>query len=319
MIGRICGTGAYIPDNYLDNNDLAEMVETNDEWIQERTGIIRRHVIEEDTTVSMAVKAAGRAMSMGGLKAEELDLIIVATVSSNIVLPSAACQVQKELGAVNATCFDMNAACTGFMFGYIAAQAYIAAGMYRKILIIGSESLSNYINWKDRGTCILFGDGAGAAVLCAKEGTVYQSATHSDGDSGRYLTCNSRHNKGWDAVEPDDTYIKMDGQAVFKFAVKKVPQVIDEVLTKNQMDIQEIDWFILHQANKRIIDSIAKRLGADRDKFPTNVEEYGNTSSASIPILLDEMNRKEMLKPGQKIMMAGFGAGLSWGAAILTW
>lgn len=257
---------------------------------------------------------------MSGLTPEDLDLIMVPTVSSNIVVPSAACQVQKELGAVNATCFDMNAACTGFMFCYIAAQAYISIGLYQNILVVGSESLSNLINWKDRATCILFGDGAGAAVIRAEEGTVYQPVTHSDGKVGQTLTCDSRHNKDWDhSNNKDNTYIKMDGQAVFKFAVKKVPEVINEVLKKNQVDLSDIDWFVLHQANKRIIDSIAKRLGASRDKFPTNVEEYGNTSSASIPILLDEMNRKGLLKPGQKIMMAGFGGGLSWGAAILIW
>lgn len=320
MIGKICGTGAYVPEDYLDNNDLAAMVETNDEWIQERTGIIRRHIIKDDTTVSMAVKASRRALDMSGLSPEDLDLIMLPTVSSNIVVPSAACQVQKELGAVNATCFDMNAACTGFMFCYIAAQAYISIGLYRNILVIGSESLSNLVNWKDRGTCILFGDGAGAAVIRAEEGTVYQPVTHSDGNLGHTLTCDSRHNKDWDQADNmDNTYLKMDGQAVFKFAVKKVPEVINEVLMKNQVDISDIDWFVLHQANKRIIDSIAKRLGVSRDKFPTNVEEYGNTSSASIPILLDEMNRKGLLKPGQKIMMAGFGGGLSWGAAIMIW
>jgi len=320
MIGKICGTGSYVPDNFMDNHALAELVDTNDEWIQERTGIIRRHVITDDTTVSMAVKASRRALEMSGVSPDQLDLIIVSTLSSDVVLPSAACRVQEELGALNATCFDMNAACTGFMFGYIAAQAYISSGMYQKVLLIGSESLSNYINWKDRSTCILFGDGAGAAVLRAEPGTAYQPVTRSDGSAGNSLTCDSRHKREWDAdANPDDTYIRMDGQAVFKFAVKKVPEVIDEVLIKNQTDIGDIDWFILHQANKRIIDSIARRLGADREKFPTNVEEYGNTSSASIPILLDEMNRKGMLKPGQRIMLAGFGAGLSWGAAMLKW
>lgn len=320
MIGKICGTGAYAPENFLDNNDIAKLVETSDEWIQERTGIVRRHIIKDESTVSMAVKASEQALAQSGKKAADIDLIIVSTLSSNVILPSAACEVQRELGAVNATCYDMNAACTGFVFGYIMAQAYIASGMYRNILLIGSETLSNFVDWQDRGTCILFGDGAGAAVITASEGRVYQPVTYSDAAMGHVLTCDSRHNKGWIAGSEDDhTYMKMDGQAVFKFAVKKVPEVIDEVLEKNEIDIHEIDWFILHQANKRIIDSIARRLGIDREKFPTNVEEYGNTSSASVPLLLDEMNRKGLLKPGQKIVIAGFGAGLSWGAVVLEW
>jgi len=320
MIGKICGTGSYVPANYLDNNDLAKMVETNDEWVRERTGIVRRHIIEDDTTVSMAVKASKEALKMSGIEAKEIDLIIVSTLSSNVILPSAACEVQRELEAVNATCFDLNAACTGFVFGYIAAQAYIISGIYRNILIIGSESLSNFVNWEDRGTCILFGDGAGAAVVRAAEGTMYLPVTHSDGAIGHVLTCGSRHNKEWIAGSKDDnTYMKMDGQAVFKFAVKKVPEVIDQALEHNKLDIHDIDWFILHQANKRIIDSIARRLGIDIDRFPMNVEEYGNTSSASVPLLLDEMNRKGMLAAGQKIMLAGFGAGLSWAAVVLEW
>lgn len=316
MIGKIHGTGAYVPANYLDNNDLSKMVDTNDEWIRERTGIVRRHIVTEDTTVSMAVQASESALKRGNVKAEEVDLIILATLSSNVVIPSAACEVQKEIGAQNATCYDMNAACTGFMFAYISAQAYIAAGVYKTILVVGSECMSHYVDWEDRGTCILFGDGAGAAVLKEEAGRNYIPVTHSDGEAGKALTCDSRHGSN---VKIEDTYIKMDGPAVFKFAVKKVPEVILEVLRKNDVDIQDIDWFILHQANQRIIDSISRRLGIDESRFPTNVAEYGNTSSASIPILLNEMNEKGKLEKGQKIVMAGFGAGLSWGATILEW
>lgn len=320
MIGKICGTGAYVPAGYYDNNDLAKMVDTNDEWIQERTGIIRRHIIEDDTTVSMAVKASERAISKAGISVEEIDLIMVSTISSNVIIPCAACEVQKELGAVNATCFDLSAACSGFVFAYNTAQAYIASGMYKTILIIGSESLSNIINWKDRGTCILFGDGAGAAVLRAEEGELPPCVTHSDGVKGKVLSCESRHQRGWEEKEENkDTYVYMDGQEVFRFAVKKVPEVIHDLLDKTGLKEADIDWFVLHQANKRIIESVAKRLKVDIEKFPTNIEEYGNTSSASIGILLDEMNRKDMLKPGQKIIMVGFGAGLSWGASLINW
>lgn len=319
MTGVICGTGSYIPVHTMDNNDIAQLVETNDEWIRERTGVVRRHIIQEESTVSMAADAALKALEDGGISPEEVDLILVSTISSNVILPCAACEVQKAIGAVNATCFDLSAACTGFVFAYNTAAAYLAAGMYETVLVIGSESLSNLTNWKDRGTCILFGDGAGAAVVKAAEGKMYRAVTHSDGSRGDALTCISRHNKNWKEIPIEDTYMQMDGQAVFKFAVKKVPEAIREVLEKNDIAAEDIDHFILHQANKRIVEAVAKRLGVPVDKFPMNLQEYGNTSSASIPILLDEMNRGGRLKKGQKIILAGFGAGLSWGASILEW
>lgn len=319
MTGVICGTGSYIPVHTMDNNDIAQLVETNDEWIRERTGVVKRHVIQEETTVSMAADAARKALENGNVSAEEVDLILVSTISSNVILPCAACEVQKAIGAVNATCFDLSAACTGFVFAYNTAVAYLASGMYRTVLIIGSESLSNLTNWKDRGTCILFGDGAGAAVVKAAEGKLYRAVTHSDGFKGEALTCTSRHNRNWEEIPLEETYMQMDGQAVFKFAVKRVPEAVKEVLKKNNMTAEEIDYFILHQANKRIVEAVAKRLDVSIDKFPMNLQEYGNTSSASIPILLDEMSRGGRLKKGQKIILAGFGAGLSWGATILEW
>lgn len=320
MIGKICGTGSCVPNHVLDNNDLAKMVETNDEWIRERTGVVRRHIIEEETTVSMAAEASRRALQNAGIKADQVDLIIVSTFTAEVLLPCAACEVQKEIGAVNATGFDLNAACTGFLFAYNTAQAYISSGMYRTILLVGAESLSNMVNWEDRGTCILFGDGAGAAVVQAAEGIPYLPVTYSDGGKGEALTCLSRHRKGYPKETVDfDSYMKMDGQAVFKFAVKRVPEVIEEVLKKSDTAIDDVDYFILHQANQRIVESVAKRLHQNIEKFPMNMEEYGNTSSASIPILLDEVNRSGLLKTGQKVVIAGFGAGLSWGAAYLEW
>lgn len=320
MIGKICGTGSYVPAHFLDNNDLAKIVDTSDEWIRERTGVVRRHIIEDETTVSMSVEASKRALENSGIAPEELDLILVSTFTSEVLLPSTACEVQKELGAVNATGFDLNAACTGFLFAYNTAQAYIAAGVYRTVLIIGAESLSNTVNWEDRGTCILFGDGAGAAVLKAEEGEAVRPVTHSDGTMGDALTCMSRHRKHRPAEGEDlDSYMKMNGQAVFKFAVRCVPEVIRETLEGTGIAVGDIDYFVLHQANKRIVESVAKRLKEDISKFPMNMDEYGNTSSASIPILLDEMNRKGMLKRGDKLVMSGFGAGLSWGAAYLEW
>ena len=319
MTGVICGTGSYIPVHTMDNNDIAQLVETNDEWIRERTGVVKRHIIQEETTVSMAADAARKALENRNVSAEEVDLILVSTISSNVILPCAACEVQKAIGAVNATCFDLSAACTGFVFAYNTAVAYLASGMYRTVLIIGSESLSNLTNWKDRGTCILFGDGAGAAVVKAAEGKLYRAVTHSDGFKGEALTCTSRHNRNWEEIPLEETYMQMDGQAVFKFAGKRVPEAVKEVLEKNNMTAEEIDYFILHQANKRIVEAVAKRLDVSIDKFPMNLQEYGNTSSASIPILLDEMSRDGRLKKGQKIILAGFGAGLSWGATILEW
>lgn len=313
MTGIICGTGSYAPQKIMSNDDLAKLVDTNDQWIRERTGVVQRHIIEDDTTVSMAVKAAKEAVLDAGIDTSEIDLIIVSTISSNVILPCAACDVQKELGALNATCFDLNAACSGFIFAYNTANAYIESGMYNTALVIGSESLSNLIDWTDRGTCILFGDGAGAAVLKKSDNESYKAVTHSDGNSGDALTCISKYAIKDDS---DNGLMKMDGREVFNFAVKKVPEVIKEVLDKNNIDIDEIDYFILHQANKRIVDSVAKRLKIDIEKFPVNMMEYGNTSSASIPILIDELKKQGKLTKGKKYVMAGFGAGLSWGASI---
>ncbi len=326
MIGSICGTGSCIPRYTMDNNELAKFVETSDEWIRERTGVIRRHIIKEETTVSMASEAGKRALENAGVSAEQIDLILVATISSNVLLPCTACEVQKNLGAVNATCFDLGgAACSGFVLAYNTAEAYLAGGVYKTALVIGSESLSSITNWNDRGTCILFGDGAGAAVLKAEEGVRYLPVTHSDGAKGEALICRSRYDtngitkKTSDAsVNEEEYFIQMDGQAVFKFAVKKVPEVIKEVLVLNCLEKKDIDLYILHQANRRIVEAVAKRLGEPIEKFPMNLQEYGNTSSASIPILLDELNRAGTLKPGQKLLLAGFGAGLTWGASILS-
>ena len=254
-----------------------------------------------------------------------MDLIIVSTISSNVILPCTACEVQRELGAKRATCFDLSAACTGFVVAYNTATAYLNAGVYQTALIIGSESLSNLTNWKDRGTCILFGDGAGAAVLKSEDMRYYLPVTHSDGSKGEALCCRSRYDRSElspeDLPKPDEKeyLMQMDGREVFMFAVKSVPQAVKEVLEKNNVAQEEISFYILHQANKRIVEAIAKRLGEPLEKFPMNLEEYGNTSSASIPILLDELNRAGKLQKGQKIILAGFGAGLTWGASILEW
>lgn len=329
MTGVICGTGACVPDRILDNNEIAQFVDTSDQWIQERTGVIRRRIAQTETTASMAAEAGRQALEEAGIRPEEIDMILAATATPDHIFPCAACEIQERLQAVNAVCFDLNAACSGFLFAYQTAQAYITSGMYRTILVVGSESLSRIVNWEDRGTCILFGDGSGAAVLRAKEGRNWIPAAHSDGKGGPALLCpgpnvsgNGGNLPGSDSAEGsglERTGITMDGKAVFQFAVRKVPEVIREVLDANGLSADDIDWFILHQANRRIVESVAKRLKTDIERFPMNLQEYGNTSSASIPILLNEMNRRGLLKKGQKLVMAGFGAGLSWGAAVLEW
>ena len=250
-------------------------------------------------------------------------MILVATGSADRVFPCTACQVQEALGALGAVGFDLNAACSGFLFAYNTAQAYIASGIYRTILIIGSESLSRIVDWTDRGTCILFGDGAGAVLLQAKEGKSYQPVSHSDGRGGPALTgpgvLGRARSIDQDPKETKTEYITMNGKDVFQFAVRKVPQVIKEVLKENEFSTEDIDWFVLHQANARIVDAVARRLRLDIGKVPMKLQDYGNTSSASIPILLNELNRKGVLKKGQKLVLAGFGAGLSWGASVLDW
>lgn len=321
MIGKICGTGSCVPEAVWDNQKLAELVDTSDEWVRERTGIARRHIAaEEETAACLASKAARAALQNADMKAEEIDLIITATISSGDIMPGISCEIQKSIGAVHATCFDLNAACTGFLFALNTAQAYIGQGIYRTALVIGAETLSNLTNWEDRSTCILFGDGAGAAVLRSEEAGKYAQITHSVGEKGNVLTCASRNQRKYeDSPRAPETYMKMDGKEVFKFAVSKVPEAIEELLKKEQMDTSRIDHFILHQANERIVRSVAKRLKEDMDKFPVNMEEYGNTSSASIPILLDELNRKGILKRGERIVLSGFGAGLSYGASLMEW
>ncbi|MCI8293503.1 MAG: ketoacyl-ACP synthase III [Hespellia sp.] len=312
MIGKITGTGSCVPERIVENQEIAKWVETSDAWIRERTGVLRRHIADGETTVSMAAIAAKRALNNAGVDAKEIDLLIVATLSSNIIVPSTACEVQKEIHAERAVCFDLNAACTGFLFAYNTVQAYISAGMCEKALVIGAETLSDMTDWTDRSTCILFGDGAGAVVVEAGEGDFYPMIMHSNGKKGHALFCRSSLGK-------QREYIQMDGQEVFKFAVRKVPEVISEVLRSAQLTVNDIDFFVLHQANQRIVQAVAKRLKTEISRIPMNLMEYGNTSSASIPLLLDELHRGGRLKRGQIIVLAGFGGGLSWGASVLKW
>lgn len=320
MTTRIVGTGSYVPEQIVTNHDLAKVVETNDEWIRSRTGISERRIAIKETNSHMAAVAAGRALDQAGIKPEEVDLILLATSSPDYCFPNGACEVQGEIGAVNAAGFDISAACTGFVYALNTAHAFISAGIYRTALVIGSDVLSKLTDWTDRGTCVLFGDGAGAAVVQAAEMGVTGIKMCSDGTQGSVLTCGARTNGNFLIDQkPELGYMTMDGQEVFKFAVKKVPEIIRQILEENHTDIEEVRYFVLHQANIRIIESVAKRLKVSADRFPNNMEYYGNTSGGSIPILLDEMNRNGLLQSGDKIILAGFGAGLTWGATLLEW
>ena len=319
MFVKIKGTGSCLPEKVLDNFEISQLVDTNDEWIQSRTGIESRHIAGEETAVSMAAVAAGKALEDAGTKAEEIDLLIVSSVSSEQLLPCTACSVQKEIGAVNAAAFDLNAACSGFIVAYQMAAGQIKAGLSKKALLIGVECLSNIVNWQDRSTCILFGDGAGAAVVSAdEEGNIeIPSVLHSNGNRGEVLTCKSPTGKRLDGSL--EGYVAMDGREIYKFAVRQVPVVVKEILEKAGKSLEEIDLFVLHQANRRIVEAIAKRLKQPIEKFPMDMMQNGNMSSASIPVLLDELKQAGKLQPGMKIIVAGFGAGLTWGGMYLEW
>lgn len=323
MAIRIIGTGSYLPKKVADNHFLSTIVDTDDEWIRQRTGIKERHLSNgKEGTTYMATHAAEAALENAGITADELDMIIVATVSADTYVPSTSCQVQGAIGAIRATCFDLNAACSGFLFAMNTAYAYIEMGMAKTILIIGAETLSREVDWSDRSSCILFGDGAGAAIMRQEEGKggLIASVTGSDGSQGDVLTCKGRgiQNPFHQSKRKKD-YLRMEGQAVFRFAVTMVPRCIKQILKKTGYDTEDIKFFVLHQANVRILELIAKRLKVDIDKFPMNLDRYGNTSSASIPILLDELNRNNLLEPGDKIALSGFGGGLTWGAVLIEW
>lgn len=323
MAIRIIGTGSYLPKKVADNHFLSTIVDTDDEWIRQRTGIKERHLSNgKEGTTYMATHAAKAALENAGITADELDMIIVATVSADTYVPSTSCQVQGAIGAIRATCFDLNAACSGFLFAMNTAYAYIEMGMAKTILIIGAETLSREVDWSDRSSCILFGDGAGAAIMRQEEGKggLIASVTGSDGSQGDVLTCKGRgiQNPFHQSKRKKD-YLRMEGQAVFRFAVTMVPRCIKQILKKTGYDTEDIKFFVLHQANVRILELIAKRLKVDIDKFPMNLDRYGNTSSASIPILLDELNRNNLLEPGDKIVLSGFGGGLTWGAVLIEW
>jgi len=320
---RIIGTGSYVPKKVADNHFLSTIVDTDDEWIRQRTGIRERHLSNgKEGTTYMAARAADSALFDSALEPEDIDMIIVATTSADTYVPNTSCQIQAEIGAVRATCFDMNAACSGFLFALNTAYAYLEVGMARNIIVVGAETLSREVDWSDRSSCILFGDGAGAAVVTRDDlpGGILATVSGSDGSKGEVLTCKGRgiQNPFHESKRKKD-YIRMDGQAVFRFACTVVPRCIKQILKKTELETEDIKYFVLHQANIRILEFIAKRLGVDIEKFPMNLDRYGNTSSASIPILLDELNKNHLLERGDKIILSGFGGGLTWGATLIEW
>lgn len=352
---RITGTGSAVPAKRVTNDDLGRIVDTSDEWIRSRTGIESRYLAVEETTTGLSVEAAKRALKAAGIPAEELDLIIAATVTPDRFLPNLSCEVQRELGAENAVAFDLNAACSGFLFSLDTAYLYLRGGLCKKALVIGAETLSKIIDWTDRSTCVLFGDGAGAAVVEAvdeaetepdaraaredakaesgqTDGAASKAAVSgesrgilsirmgSDGGRGMVLSCDNRPvNNPYVKRESGLSYVSMNGQEVYKFAVRTVPQVIGQAVADAGLTPDEIDLFLLHQANYRIIEAVAKRLRQPMEKFPVNLTDHGNISAASVPILLDNVKNHGMIKKGSRIVLAGFGAGLTWGATVMEW
>jgi len=320
MTTRIIGTGSALPETVVTNNDLSAIMDTSDEWIVSRTGIRERRLAKEETTASLAVKAALRAMQNASVTSGDIDLIIVGTITGDYVTPAAACEIQAAIGVGRAVAFDINAACSGFMFALYTAHAYLQTGSYTTALVIGAETLSKITDWSDRNTCILFGDGAGAAIVKKDTTGILAFDQGSNGEKGKILSCRARENNNPLITNPVKMgYVEMDGQEVYKFVVATVPESIQKVLSAARLTAKDISLFILHQANMRIIKAIAKRLDITEDKFPVILDHCGNISAASVPILLDEVNRNGQLKKGDKILLSGFGAGMTWGTAIIEW
>jgi len=321
---RIAGVGKAIPEKFLTNDDLSKLVETNDEWISTRTGIRKRHIITgEETLTSLGAQAANQALERANVKAEDLDLIILATSSPDDIFGSA-CTIQAAIGAKKALAFDLTAACSGFVVGLVNGAQFIRAGGYKNVLVIGGDVLSRYVDWRDRATCILFGDGAGAAVLTATDAdncSLKGFDMHSDGSQNHHLIAQYIGDNGKPLSEGASNTasfcnISMSGQDVFKFAVRTVPMTVNKSLEAAGMTAEDIDKLVLHQANQRIIDSAATRFGLTEDKVVSNIAEYGNTSAGSVPIVLCEAVESGAIKEGDVLAFAGFGAGLTWASAI---
>lgn len=318
---KIVGIGHYCPSNVVSNEYISSLVDTSDEWIVKRTGIKERRISDGESTVDLAVKASEEALKNSGYTTEDIDLIIVATTSPDRIMPSTACSVQERLGCINATAFDISAACSGFVYGLIIANSLLKTNEKFRALVIGAEVLSRIVDWKDRNTCVLFGDGAGAAVLESSDDYgIVSTFFGSDGAKGvKALTSTNLSLNNPFVKESDDEkrYIEMEGREVFKFAVSVIPTIVNNLLEKSGEKIDNIKYIIPHQANSRIIDEASRRLEITSDRFYINLERYGNTSSASIPIALDEMMKRELIKKGDKVILAAFGGGLTWAGTLI--
>ena len=316
MYSRIIGTGSYLPEKKLSNRDLEAMVDTSDEWIYTRTGIRNRHIAaEHEVTSDLAFHASKRAIAAAKIDPNEIDLIIVATSTPDMIFPSTACLLQAKLGIKGGAAFDVQAVCTGFIYALATADSFIRAGQHRCALVIGAEIFSRILDWNDRGTCVLFGDGAGAIVLKASDTPgVLSSHLHADGSYASILCTPGTVKNGAVSGEP---FLKMEGNSVFKLAVNVLDDVGREALAKNDLTIDQIDWFIAHQANVRIIHASAKKLGLPLDRVIVTVENHGNTSAASIPLALDVAVADGRIKRGQTILLEGVGGGFTWGSVLL--
>lgn len=316
---RIAGTGSYLPEKVVTNKDLEKMVDTSDEWIRERTGIKRRHLAaDNETTSDLALAAASKALDMAGIGAEDLDLIVLGTATPDKVFPSTACIVQRRLGIGGCAAFDVHAACSGFVYGLDVADRFVRTGAAQNALVIGAETLSRITNWEDRATAVLFGDGAGAVVLQASdEPGIISTHIHADGQYEDLLQVQQGISSGYDAVRAEQAYIEMNGNAVFRRAVATLDSIARETLDKNNVDKHDLDWFVPHQANMRIISAAAKKLDMPMERVIVTVDEHANTSAASIPLAFDAAVRDGRIKRGEMVLFEAFGAGFTWGSALL--
>jgi len=318
---RITGTGSYLPEKVLSNRDLEEMVETSDEWIRERTGIRKRHIADQgQTTCDLAELAARRALEAAGRSPRDVDLVIVATTTPDRVFPSTACLLQQRLDIHGCAAFDLQAVCTGFVYALGVADKFIRSRSATCALVVGAETLSRIVDWSDRSTCVLFGDGAGAVVLEAStEPGILSTHLHADGSYEHLLTVPSGISQGYDLVQQGRAYMQMKGNEVFKMAVNTLGRIVDETLQANRLKKSDVDWLIPHQANIRIIKATARKLKMPMDRVVVTVDEHGNTSAASVPLALDAAVRDGRIRRGETLLMEAFGGGFTWGSALLKY
>ncbi len=319
IYSRIAGTGGYLPEKILTNHDLEKIVDTTDQWIRERTGIEKRHIAAEgETTCDLAEHAARKAMEMAGVSAGDIDLIVVATTTPDKIFPSTACLLQQRLDIHGCAAFDIQAVCTGFVYALGVADQFIRSGTSRTALVVGAETFSRILNWNDRSTCVLFGDGAGAVVLEASdEPGILSTHLHADGSYENLLHVPAGVSTDYDAVLNGTAYVEMKGNEVFRMAVNTLGRIVDETLAANNMDKSDIDWLVPHQANTRIIQATARKLRMDMDHVVMTVSQHGNTSAASVPLALDVAVRDGRIQRGETVLLEAFGGGFTWGSALL--